>query len=364
MAGIAVISAFNPYNYGMYSVDLAAHHFFTELGEPFTHVVTQRRTRTGRLRVKLLREVPQFGEFDSVVYWGDFLNNPMWGAADYVEREAKRHQVRDPQQAWGNWRDLYLNLKRHHPKLRVFAIGGCFLGADGLGLARARKPFQEFVHSADLVSPRDDRSFEIVRQLVTHGRVLPGIDCAWLLPFEPRPEPHTSSYFVSFLGRTLRHKDCRFIREVARRTGLRPVWIDWMNLRPPRFLAHWNFERMHRLIAGARFVLTDAYHLVINSLNRSVRTVCLHDADQSESNGTCGDVKKRILLEQVGLPSMLVDVGDRTTLARRIVERMEACESTAEAEAFAKIARRREQFRATLLAAFKPICPAERISRN
>lgn len=351
---IAVISACNPYNYGMYSADLAAHQFFSDLGVPFTQMVTQRRTHTGRLRFELFRDPARFAEFDAVVYWGDFLNNPMWGAGDYVEREARRHKVRDSQQAWKNWCALYLNLKHRHPALRVFAIGGCFLGADGPALPRARAQFQEFIQSANLVTPRDDRSLAIVRQLAPGGRVLPGIDGAWLLPFAPRPRTGDSSYLVCFLGRTLRRQSRKFLRELARRTGLRPVWIDWMNLRRPRFIAHWNFERMHRLIAGARFVVTDTYHLTINSLNRGVRTVCLYDPEQSESDGTCGDAKKRLLLQETGMASMLVDVRGEGSLAGRIAERLESVDPQAEAEAFANLARRREGYRATLIAALKP----------
>ena len=360
MHRIAVISAFNPYNYGMYSVDLAAHQFFSELGVPFTPVVTQQRTRTGRLRFELVRDASQFAGFDAVVYWGDFLNNPMWGAGAYVQREAKRHKVHDPQSAWENWCALYLDLKRRHPTLRVFAIGGCFLGADGPALPRARAQFEEFIQSAELVTPRDDRSLAIVRQIAPGDRVLPGMDCAWLLPFAPRANTDDSSYFVCFLGRTLRRQSRRFLGELARMQGLRPIWIDWMNLNRPRFIAHWNFERMHRLIAGARFVVTDTYHLTINALNRGVRTVCLYDAGQSESDGTCGDAKKRALLEQLGMTSMLVDVQGEKSLAGRIAERLESVDPQAEAEAFANIARRREGYRATLLAGLKPASHPEK----
>lgn len=350
---IAVISACNPYNYGIYSADLAAHRFFGELGVPFTQIVTQQHTQAGRLRFELVRDPAHFAEFDAVVYWGDFLNNPMFGAREYVDREARRHQVHDPQQAWENWCALYLNLKRRHPALRVFALGGCFLGADGPALPRAQVQFQEFIQSAELVTPRDDRSLAIVRQLSPGSAVRPGMDGAWLLPFAPRVQTAESPYFVCFLGRTLRRQSRRFLRELARRTGLRLVWIDWMNLRRPRFIADWNFERMHRLIAGASLVVTDAYHLTINALNRGVRTVCLYDPRQSEAEGTCGDAKKRVLLEQSGMASMLVDVQGEAPLADRIWERLAAVEPQAEADAFANLARSREAYRATLLAALK-----------
>ena len=44
----------------MYSVDLAAEQFFGELQLPVTHLVSQARLRTGRLRFRLLRS-PHIG---------------------------------------------------------------------------------------------------------------------------------------------------------------------------------------------------------------------------------------------------------------------------------------------------------------
>lgn len=363
MPGIAVIAAFNPYNYGMYSVDLAAEHFFSNLGAPFSPVVTQCRTRTGRLRFRLLRDPDDFAEFDSVVYWGDFLNNPMFGADDYVTREARRHKVRDPEQAWENWCRLYLQLKQRHPQLRIFALGGCFLGADGPALARTGGAFQEFIQSATLVTPREARSLEVVQRLAPAPHVVPGMDCAWLLPFPAQPAPPTAApYFVAFLGRTLRRQNHGFLDELARRTGLRMVWIDWNNLRPPRFLAHWNFERMHRWIAGAQFVVTDTYHLVVNALNRSVRTICLYDAEQRGSDGTCGDLKKQALVAQAGAAARLVEVRDPASLSRRIQEQMEACNSDVAKRAFENIAHRRHDYVTTLRAALKSSPPVQPVA--
>ncbi len=351
MAGIAVISAFNCHNYGMYSVDLAADHFFRELGLPFTHVVTQRRTRVGKLRFQLLRRPEDFAGFDRVVYWGDFLNNPMWGAEDYANREMRRHGVRDPATGLANWSELYLNLKRHHPAVSVFALGGCFLGADTRTSQPTRDHLVDFLQSAELVLPRDGKSLEIVRELAPVEHVRPGMDCAWLLPFGPKPQVSESRYFVCFLGRTLRRQHKRLAAELAKATGLQPVWLDWLNLRLPRFVAHWNFNRMHRLIAGARFVVTDTYHLVINALNRGVRTVCLYDASQSPTAGSCGDVKKQVLMEESGFASMLVEVAGSVPLAQRIHRRLQTCDEQAESASFARLAQRRSEFRRELRAA-------------
>jgi hypothetical protein len=360
MPGIAAVSAYNPRNYGMYSVDLAAGSFFGGLGLPHTPIITQsrrwigHRRRTGRLCFEILRDVRELGRFDTVVYWGDFLNNPMWGQDDYAMREVRRHRVAGLRQGLENWRALYLELKRHHPSLRVLAVGGCFLGTDGDALATVRAPFQRFLETADLVAPRDERSFEILHALAPDARLAQGMDCAWLLPFPPRPGRSRDGHFVWSLGRTFRGDQRRLIRELSRLTGLRAVQVDWLNLHRPQFLAHWYFERMHRLIAGAEFVLADAYHLVINTLLRGVRAVCLHDPAAAESDGSCGDAKKAILLRQVGMPEMLVDVRQEDSLARRVQERLLAFGEADLDRALSRFQVRRDGFRRTLETALRP----------
>lgn len=329
LTGIAVISAFNPDNYGMHSVDLAARQFFADIGLPVTHVVTQERRRTGGLRFRLVRSPRDLASFDTIVYWGDFLNNPMWGAQDYVDREVKRRWSPTREAAWENWCSLHLDVKRRSPDARVFGVGGCFLGADGPEFTAAGTRFLDFVRSADLLLPRDEGSLETLRRLVPEARVEPGMDCAWLLRHPPAPDRSRSDYFVCFLGRTLRGRDRGFLGELARRSGLKPLWLDWLNLEKPRFIADWRFRQMHRRIAGARFVVTDTYHLVINALNRGVPAICLHDGTQIRQDGTLGDQKKNLLMAQLGLPWLLVDVARTSDVAAAILQAVDACTGTA-----------------------------------
>jgi len=342
--GIAVVSAHNPLSYGMYSVDLAAEQFFGELGLPATHVVTQGPTRSGRMRFRLVRSPQELAAFGTVVYWGDFLNNPMWGERDYAGREVKRGWSATREAAWPQWCELYLDPWRLAPATRVFAIGGCFLGADGPAPAGTAERFARFIRSAELVAPRDGRSLETVRRLEPGGRLEEGMDCAWLLRHPPPPDRSGSRYFVCFLGRTLRGRDRGFLDALARRTGLRPVWLDWLNLDKPRFVADWRFRQMQRRIAGAAFVVTDTYHLVINALNRGVPAVCLHDGSQSAQDGTLGDCKKVALLEQLGLPGLLVDVTTPDDLAGRIAAAVEATAGPALEAPLAAFARRRADY--------------------
>lgn len=354
MAGVAVVSAFNPDNYGMYSVDLAAQQFFADLGMPVAQVVTQGPRRVGRLHLRLVRTAQDLAAFDTVVYWGDFLNNPVWGEDDYSTREVKRGWSSTREAALASWRELYLDLRPRAPGTRIFVVGGCFLGADEWMAANSDAGFTDFLRGADRVLPRDPSSHALLQRLVPEARVEAGMDCAWLLDHPSASKRRQADYFVCFLGRTLRGQGRSLLRDLARQSGLRPVWIDWLNLDKPRFIADWRFRQLHRLIAGARFVVTDTYHLLINTLARGVPAICLHDGSQLRQDGTLGDHKKSLLMTQLGLSWLLVDVAATADIVAAIRQRGEACAGGEFATAARDLMDRRDGYRRRLRELFKP----------
>ena len=105
---MAVICAHNLRNSGMYSVDLAARHFFQQQGLKHELFVTQERSQVGALRYRLVRDLNDLRGHDTSVYWGDFLNNLMWRQADCAVRHVARHGVGSLNAAFDNWRRLYL----------------------------------------------------------------------------------------------------------------------------------------------------------------------------------------------------------------------------------------------------------------
>jgi len=352
MAATAVISAFNPLNCGMYSVDLAAEQFFGWLRLPVTQLVTQDRLRTGRLRFRLLRSPGELAAYDNIVYWGDFLNNPMWGERDYVPREVKHGWSRSAEAAWVQWRSLYLEARQHAPQARVFAIGGCFLGADAGTTRPLGDSLRGFFDSAELVTPRDGRSLQVARAIAPAARIEAGMDCAWLLDPPAARRGRRGGYFACFLGRTLGEGDRGLFHEIGRRTGLKPVWVEWLRLGKSPWLADRRFRRKRRLLAGARFVVTDTYHLAINALNCGTPVVCLFDGSRQGQDGTLGDYKKLALMEQLGLADWLLEVSDAQRLAARIVERVGAMPAAGIDGLLAGFFARREGYRQRLREAF------------
>lgn len=345
MTRTAVISAFNPLNSGMYSVDLAAAQFFDGLDLSVTHLVTQDRVHVGRLRFELLRDPAGLAGWDNIIYWGDFLNNPMWGKHDYVPRELKHGWASSAEQAWKQWCALYLEARQYAPRARIFSIGGCFLGADAHDNGSAGEQLRGFLNDAELITPRDERSLELVRSIAPGAPVEAGMDCAWLLDPPAPTRLRRSSRFAVFLGRTLKDHDHEFIRTLEARTGLKAVWLDWLKLGKAPRRADRHFRDMRGLLVEARFVVTDTYHLTINALNCGTPTVCLYDGQKKTQDGTLGDYKKFALLEQLGLLDWLVDVSDPHNLAERIALCMESASDEVFAAAMTAFRARRDRYR-------------------
>ncbi len=314
MSRIAVVCAYNPRNSGMYSVDLAARRFFSALGLEHELCVTQGRTRVAALRYRLVRSAEDLRGFGSVVYWGDFLNNPMWGAGDYAQREVSRYRANDPLEGFENWRALYLRAASSLPNsTRIFSFGGCFMGMDSaLEGASVRGAMREFVQRASAVVVRDPLSFEALSRLDgSQSKVSLGFDCASLMA-ERSPSSFRGRYFAHSFNRSLGDEASRaLVAAVERETGLSGIAVDWLFARWPKRVLHARFALNLSLMRHARFCLTDTYHFAINSMTQGTLPLCVV-RDEPAVSSTLNEVKKMALLSMVGLDAALLRVPGET----------------------------------------------------
>jgi hypothetical protein len=310
MSRVAVVCAYNPRNSGMYSVDLAARHLFASLGVDHELCVTQNRTKVASLRYRLVRSVEDLRGFDAVVYWGDFLNNPMWGAGDYAEREVKRHAAGGLSEGFENWRRLYLQAASGLPQsTRIFSFGGCFMGMEScLQDASVRAAMREFVQRASAVVVRDPLSFEALSGLDDGGSTVSlGFDCASLMPTRG-PAGWRGRYFAHSFGRSMSAAAARaLVGAVECETGLRGVAVDWLFARWPKRFTHAKFALNLALMRHARFGLTDTYHFAINSLSQGSLPLCVV-RDEPAVSSTLNELKKVALFRMVGLESALLPI--------------------------------------------------------
>lgn len=310
MNKIAVICAYNLHNSGMYSVDLGARQFFQQLGLDHDLCVTQERARVGTLRYRLVRDLDALRDYDTIVYWGDFLNNPMWGRTDYAKRDVIRHGVESTDLAYQHWRRLYLPDADALPQsTRVLSFGGCFIGMDeALADASVKSALQRFVQRSSAVVARDPASFESLSTATgAHPHVSLGFDCASLMQTRS-PAQWRGPYFAYTFGRALAAEDARrLVRRVEQLTGWRGVPIPWLKQRWPRRFTHTRFAASLMLMRHARFCLTDTYHFALNSLSQGSLALCVV-RDEPPTASTLNELKKASLLRMVGLGDAVLPV--------------------------------------------------------
>lgn len=311
---IAVICAHNVRNSGMYSVDLGARHFFDKLGLTHDLFVTQKRPRLGALRHRLVRSLEELRGYDTIVYWGDFLNNPMWGQADYALRDIKRHGVEDLGQAYENWQRLYLPDESTLPaSTRVLALGGCFIGMEAaLADASVSESLRRFVQRSEAVVVRDPASFGRLSEATqADPHVSLGFDCASLMRSRA-PAQWRGPYFAYSFGRALTAENAsELVRHVERLTKLRGVPIQWLGRTWPKRFTHTRFVANLALMRHARFCLTDTYHFALNSMSQGSLPVCIV-RDEPPASSTLNELKKSVLLGMVGLDRAVIHIAGET----------------------------------------------------
>ena len=300
----------------MYSVDLGARHFFDKLGLAHDLFVTQKQSRLGALRHRLVRSLDELRGYDTIVYWGDFLNNPMWGQADYAVRDIKRHGVEDLSQAYENWQRLYLPDPCALPaSTRVLALGGCFIGMEAaLVDASANTSLRRFVQRSEAVIVRDPASLgRLSAATQADPHVSLGFDCASLMRSRA-PAQWRGPYFAYSFGRALKAENAiDLVRHVERLTKLRGVPIQWLGRTWPKRFTHARFATNLAVMRHARFCLTDTYHFALNSMSQGSLPVCIV-RDEPPIPSTLNELKKSVLLGMVGLDHAVIHIAGETKL--------------------------------------------------
>lgn len=301
---IGVICAFNVSNAGMYSVDLAAHQVFADLGVDHDLIVTQarhagEREHFGRMKFRVIRDPALLSDYDLIVYWGDFQNNPVFGRGDFARREVRLHGAEDLDAGYAYWRSIMLgDPSGHVPSLSVSN------NMQGLPDDAGADPdlSRIYVDRFAAIYPRDPLGTQKVRSFSPAATCAQGIDAAFLLDhaklgIDTRPE--RSDTFCTFFARSKIKEMDKLVRAIEERTGLTAVPIEsWFKSGAGR--ADRVFRDMIQTMCQSRFVLSDTYHFCVNSLTLGVPVVAIGRAT-SDQVGTLGDHKKRTLFDMFGL---------------------------------------------------------------
>jgi hypothetical protein len=298
----AIVCASHAGNGGMYSVDLAAKRFFDALGIDYDLVIFQlpRPNLTfGELNYKLLRDADDLGGYSHIVYWGDFLNNPHYGWSDFSGRDVEFGYSSDRLEAFKRWRSIFA-LNGNNSGRRVVSVGNNFQNNfSNLPRQVTDGVFDDLFYSIDTFLPRDPFSMMNLARYFPTGdtfKIQAGLDCAFLLD-DCAEKPNQFKHFSYFFHRSGFTKTENLVQELEKKSGLvgRPL-TGWLNLTARS--ATPTFQNLREQMNSSRFVVSDTYHVCINSMCLGTPTFGIGRAANGQ-NGTLGDFKKWTLFEMI-----------------------------------------------------------------
>lgn len=306
---IGVVCAHNPgqRNLGMYSVDLAAQAFFAGSGRSFELIKFTGHTRIGRLRYRLVGSAADLDRYETIVFWGDFQQNPLWGRRNFGPRHARTHRTTLPE-GIQRWKELCLMLGRIRPPgQRWYSVGTCFLGAlEALDDAASIAEYASLLAGFEAIVPRDPDSVAEL-QACAMTNIIPGFDCATILDPGAAPPAGDACFGYAF-GRTLSEREGRAVaRRIERLTGHRAVPIRWLLLQHRPRWCDYRYSRALQVIRETRYVVTDIYHLAVTTLNAGRDVLCI-GAEGREFQDTCHDLKKAVLFRMADLSNRYLEI--------------------------------------------------------
>lgn len=245
-----------------------------------------------------LTSVEQLEPFDRIVFWGDFLQWIGWATHDFLSREQVRRKGATATEIMDRWFSLFLLENAPGLRRRAIVFGSTLYPLNGTQIARPRyrEALTALLKEARLVLMRDAMSANFVNQLSGRDGDLLGCDCALLMDsqaFAPAPDGTKEPYLAYGFGRSDGQLAlAAFAENVARQAKVKSVRLNWFNRTGQRGL-----ETKIGLIKGARYVLTDIYHLSITALREGRPTVCL-GRGASYGETSLSDKKKEIFFAQ------------------------------------------------------------------
>jgi len=317
----------------MYSVDLAALFFLRGLGKDFTLFGPQHKERLfgpklGRLRLKTAASSAALEGCDTLLYWGDFINNPVYGLDDFSIRDVRMKFSPSFSAAFSRWKSLHLLEGAAKPR-KVISVSNNFQTlpefADRVESKEVEKVRRLMASNFDRFFPRDSESARLLRDFLpgAESKIEQAVDSAFLLNLEEayprlksvRQEP----VFAWSFWRSGFANVAPLLHKMESLTGLRPVEIEgWLKLSKKDPDGH--YESCLRTMKAARFVMTDTYHVLVNALNLGKNVLGL-GRRAAEQTGTLGDFKKRILLRDLGLEEGYCEFSDEAAEMPALAEK-------------------------------------------
>jgi hypothetical protein len=316
---VAIICAYNPRNTGMYTVDLAATTFFKNLNIDadlycFQTSFFKDHVASGSLKIKVIRNLNELRHYKSIIFWGDWQNNPVWGLSDFSIREVIRGYASNTDEGFANWLDLYLPLKKGFSQ-KIYSFGNSFLGITNFlsNISNYSKTqiSERFSQAFDFVLPRDHHSYEELKLLFPSIKMEEwGMDLTVLNNFGEINSLKQSSKnldFSYFFNRSSLHKNNinLIIKNTHYLSSNYPLEIkNWLKI--SRIFPSFSIRNNFNIISSSQFLITDTYHLALNALNMGTPTILIGE-NEDQSLHSCCQNKKKILFESIS-PNLYIEI--------------------------------------------------------
>lgn len=301
----------------MYSVDLAAHQFLTGLGlEPtlFQAQYKRRPFAIHRIKHEIYHSTAQLDDFPVVLFWGDFINNPTYGANDFAHREAYWGREKSLEKSYEKWKNLFL-LNGYNRHQKVFSISNNFQTLNSIASQFDAGELDSvkalYAKNFDHFFPRDTLSTALLKKFIPDqaSKITTGVDSAFLLNqkkiYPELSNIQKSGTFAHLLTRSSYKNTESFIHKISGATRLKPRPIsNW--LKTNRFHPDHTYKAALKTLQSSEFVITDTYHLAINAINLGIPTIGI-GLYQTEQINTCADFKKRVLFEDLGIANFYIE---------------------------------------------------------
>ena len=330
MKKVSVVFASPPhFNPGMHSVDIAFWRFlnrnnlYSAAEFKFYCLLKIPKEVHGLVEFPFTYELSNenmeaISDSDMIIFWGDFLHSKSYLEAELFSRVKKEVY---PDKDTGALLDLiYGNLLLEnidYSGAEIVIIGGNLLDfrADYYNDHRYISNLRNLYKASVLTLMRDPISARTVNNVLNdYKENFCGIDGAFLAIGKKTANLYknnisriTNTNKVGiFFGRSWYYDEVlSFSCEICERMGIRSVWIPWFHFKPWPLEEKYsckidltspdtNFSKTLDLLAECSLVITDTYHLCINSWAVGIPAICI-GRGVGDMKNSVDDKKKEIL---------------------------------------------------------------------
>lgn len=286
-----------PKNTGMTSVDLAFDSVLSLLppGTRVTRFYCNNDKKHKFLDFENLESIKQLDNFDTIIYWGDFLHWLTYAVDDWVIAHSKKHDA-TRKSIIQKWYSLFMLEDRPDLQKKVIVFGSTLHGLDATQLCntRYRSALVSLYQNAKLVLLRDSYSAAFVSNLIPTKQDTFGCDCALLLNTQNNDKSENTPYLIYSFGRSGCEKELvEFAHSIATNLGIAAIDIKWLSEKAsPKNVIHKS-----ALLSNAVCTVTDTYHCAVSSWRESTPAIGI-GVGCSRIDSTLSDKKKEVFYNQ------------------------------------------------------------------